>query len=374
VIVDTDDTMRREFASTTDTDGRISMNVQLAEYLHRHIGDVDHVVVEGFAPIPGGFSRETFRFDARVTRNGVEEVLPLILRKNPPAAAAILETSRQVEHDLIEALRAHTKVPVSRSYGAETDPTVFGEPAMVIERMRGKSQTSELFNDGPDAHQADEVMRHLCEVLVELHTTPIPTLNVGGALADPRGVGIDASSWDAYMDSTFEYYVSSYPSLNYDPAAMIMLDAALTLRRNKPRPLPLCLVHGDFNPANFLYDEGRVTALIDWENSRIGDPREDLGWMVAMDGMSNTAVMAHPRDEGGFLAYYNKLTGFAITPEELGYFILFGTMNIAVPVASAIKRRVDHEHEQFLHLYLLQPSTATLVAFTQLLAYPGAPA
>lgn len=96
--------------------------------------------------------------------------------------------------------------------------------------------------------------------------------------------------------------------------------------------------------------------------------------MVAMDGMSNTAVMSHPRDEGGFLAYYNKLTGFAVTSEELGYFILFGTMNIAVPVASAIKRRVDHEHEQFLHLYLLQPSSATLVAFTQLLGYPGAPA
>jgi aminoglycoside phosphotransferase (APT) family kinase protein len=350
------------------------MNVQLAEYLHRHLGDVDHVVVEGFTPIPGGFSRETFRFDARVTRNGVEEVLPLILRKNPPAAAAILETSRQVEHELIEAIRAHTNVPVSRSYGAETDASVFGEPAMVIERMRGKSQTSELFNGGVDEEQADDVMRHLCELLVELHTTPLAALNVGGQLSDPRGVGIDASSWDAYMDSTFEYYVSSYPSLNYDPAAMIMLDAALTLRRNKPRPLPLCLVHGDFNPANFLYDGGRVTALIDWENSRVGDPREDLGWMVAMDGMSNTAVMAHPRDEGGFLGYYNKLTGFAITPEELGYFILFGTMNIAVPVASAIKRRVDHEHEQFLHLYLLQPSAATLVAFTQLLAYPGAPA
>ncbi len=331
-------------------------------------------MVEDLVPIPGGFSRETFRFDARVTRGGVEEVLPLILRKNPPSAAAILETSRQVEHELLEAIRAHTEIPVSRSYGAETDTSVFGEAAMVIERMHGKSQTSELFNGGVDASQADAVMRHLCEVLVELHTTEVATLNVGGQLSDPRGVGIDASSWDAYMDSTFEYYVSSYPSLNYDPAAMIMLDAALTLRRHKPRPLPLCLVHGDFNPANFLYDEGRVTALIDWENSRVGDPREDLGWMVAMDGMSNTAVMSHPRDEGGFLAYYNKLTGFAVTSEELGYFILFGTMNIAVPVASAIKRRVDHEHEQFLHLYLLQPSSATLVAFTQLLGYPGAPA
>jgi aminoglycoside phosphotransferase (APT) family kinase protein len=276
-------------------------------------------------------------------------------------------------HDLIGAVGAHTSIPVSRSYGAEMDASVFGEPAMVIERMGGSGQTSNLFNGGVDAGQVNDVVRHLCELLAELHTTDIAKLNGNGSLSDPRGVGIDASSWDRYMDTTFAYYIDSYPSIAYDPSAMVMLDAALSLHRAKPRPLPLALVHGDFNPANFLYENGKVTALIDWENSRVGDPREDLGWMVAMDTMSNTSVMAHPADEGGFLAYYNKLTGFNITPEELGYFMLFGTMNIAVPVVSGIKNRVDGQHQQFLHLYLLQPSSATLVAFTQLLGYPGAP-
>jgi aminoglycoside phosphotransferase (APT) family kinase protein len=350
------------------------MNEQLADYLRQRIDGAERVDIESLAPIPGGFSRETYRFDARVTRNGVEEVLPLILRMNPPAAQAILVTSRQVEHELIEAVRAHTTIPVSKSYGAEVDPGVFGEEAMVIERMPGSGQTSNLFNGGADSHQVDDVIRHLCELMAQLHMTAIDKLNVGNQLADPRGVGIDVSSWDAYMDSTFEYYISSYPEINYDPSAMVMLDAAQTLRRQKPRPLPLALVHGDFNPANFLFKDGKVTALIDWENARVGDPREDLGWMVAMDNMSNTSVMAHPSDEGGFLAYYNKLTGFDITPQELGYFMLFGTMNIGVPVVAAIKRRVAGEHQQFLPLYMLQPSAASLVAFTQLLAYPGAPA
>ena len=350
------------------------MNDQLVQFLRRTFADADHVTVEGLAVIPGGFSRETFRFDARVVRGDREELLPFILRKDPPRAAAILETSRQVEHDLIEAIRLHTKVPVSRSFGCEMDPTVFGEPAMLIQRMHGNGHTSDLFNGGVDADQVDDVVRHLCELLVELHTTDVSKLNVGDQLSDPRGVGIDVSSWERYMDTTFEYYISAYPSVAYDPTTMILLDAALTLRRNKPRPLPFALVHGDFNPANFLYHDGRVTAVIDWENSRVGDPREDLGWMVAMDNMSNTSVMAHPTDEGGFLAYYNKLTGWNITPEELGYFILFGTCNIGVPVTAAVKRRMDKEHEQFLHLYLLQPSIATLVAFTQLLGYPGAPA
>ena len=341
--------------------------------VRRLLPDVDSVAIDGLAPIPGGFSRETFRFDARVIRCGNEQVLPMILRKDPPAAVALLQTSRLVEHELIEAVRTHTTVPVGQSYGVEMDASVFGEPAMLIQRMHGNGQTSNLFNGGCDSAQADDVMRHLCEVLAGLHTADPGQLNVGGRLSDPRNVGIDTTSWDTYMDSTLEYYVSSYPSIAYDPAAMVLLDAALTLRRNKPRPLRLSLVHGDFNPANFLYENGRVTALFDWENSRIGDPREDLGWMVAMDAMSQTSVMAHPRDEGGFLGYYNQLTGFDITAEELGYFTLFGTQNIAVPVLAAIKRRLDKEHQQLLHLYIIQPSSTTLVGFTQLLGYPGAP-
>ncbi len=347
------------------------MDRQLAEVLRRLLPDAEHVAVEGFEAIPGGFSRETFRFDAHVTRAGVTEAMPMILRKDPPAVEAILYTSRQTEHELLGALGDHTGLPVSVSYGCELDASVFGEPAMVIQRVHGNGHTSDLFHDGPDVDQVDAVIGHLCELMAELHTADIAKLDVGGKLSDPRGVGIDTSSWDAYMDSTIEYYISSYPDIAYDPIAMVILDGSLSLRRNKPRPLPLAVVHGDFNPANFLYADGKVTAIIDWENTRIGDPREDLGWMVAMDNMSNTSVMSHPRDKGGFLAYYNELTGFDVTEEELGYFMIFGTMNIAVPITAAVKRRVNKEHSLFLHLYLVQPSAPTLIAFAQLLGYPG---
>ena len=173
------------------------------------------------------------------------------------------------------------------------------------------------------------------------------------------------------MDSTYEYYIDSYADIEFDPTLMVVLDSFLTLRRNKPRPAPLALVHGDFNPANFLYENGKVTALIDWENSRVGDPREDLGWMVLMDVLSNTKVMEHPSDEGGFLAYYNKLRGMDITPEELGYFTLFGTANIAVPVNRALTARVRGEQEEFLHMYLIQSSAPALPALCQLMSYPG---
>jgi len=170
------------------------METQLRELLAQYFPEAERIEVTGFEPIPGGYSRETYRFDAHVRTAAGKVEHPLILRKDPPASVSILQTSRAIEHDLIEALRLHTNIPIGRSLGHEPDPERFGEPAMVIQRMHGNSRTSDLFHDGPDTHQADDVMRHLCEVLVELHTTDISTLDPHGRLADPRGEGVDASS------------------------------------------------------------------------------------------------------------------------------------------------------------------------------------
>lgn len=347
---------------------------KLAALIERLHPDAVHVEIVDFTAIPGGFSRETFSFDAIVRTAEGEIRHPLILRKDPPEAVAILHTSRSDEHDLIESVRRHTSVPVTESLGYEMDRAVFGEAAMILRRASGSPTTSDLFNGGCDADQVDDVVRHLCESLVELHQSDITTIDPSDVLGDPRSVGIDTSTWDSYMDSTFEYYINAYDDIDFDPGMCILLDAFLTLRRNKPRPLPLSVVHGDFNPANFLYADGRVTALIDWENSRIGDPREDLGWMVMMDSLSNTSVMSHPVDEGGFLGYYNKLTGLDITEEEIGYFILFGSANIAVPVNAAIKRRIAGKSTELLHLYLVQSSAPALIGIARLLQYPGVPA
>jgi len=345
------------------------VNEQLAEFLKRQWPDADTISVENFEPIPGGYSRETFRFDARVRRGNNEEIVPLILRRDPPAAVSILPTSRQTEHELIEAVRAHTSIPVSKSYGYELDRSHFGEAAMIIERMPGSGLTSALFNGGADAAQAESVCTHLCELIAELHLADAEKLNVGGKLSDPRNVGVDISSWDRYMETTFEYYLQGYHWGDFEPLPVLM-DAYLTLRRARPRPLRLSLVHGDFNPVNFLYGDGRVTALIDWENARIGDPREDLGWMQAMDVLSNTNIMGSVTKEGGFLGYYNKLTGFNVTQDEVNYFCLFGTANIAVPITNALKRRFQKEHMELTPFYIIQPSIVNVLNFAKMLGYP----
>jgi aminoglycoside phosphotransferase (APT) family kinase protein len=42
-----------------------------------------------------------------------------------------------------------------------------------------------------------------------------------------------------------------------------------------------CVVHGDLHEDNLLVDEDRVTAVTGWTDLRIGDPADDLAWLVA---------------------------------------------------------------------------------------------
>lgn len=345
------------------------MQEQLSAFLRRQWPDATEIAIEEFAVLTGGYSEETYRFDACIRRAGGEERIPLILRKDPPPASDILPTSRRQEHQLLCRIREHTPIPVSRSYFVEEDQGTFGACAMVIERVAGSGQVSDLFNGGPAAAQAEWVATQLCEMIAQLHLTDRAKIDPEGMLSDPRHVGIDVSSWDRYMETTFDYYIDGYESGAFAPMPNV-LDAYFAIRRRKPRPLDLCVVHGDFNPANFLYRDGNLAAIIDWENAHIGDPREDLGWMKQMDLLSNTNVFGSVREDGGFLGHYNRITGFGVTEEELDYFRLFGTANIAIPVLSGMKRRLDGEHSELLHLYLLQPVLVSQLAWGQLLGYP----
>ena len=63
-----------------------------------------------------------------------------------------------------------------------------------------------------------------------------------------------------------------------DPILQLALN---WLERNVPKDAgPSALVHGDAGPGNFLHQDGRVTALLDWELTHYGDPAEDLAQIL----------------------------------------------------------------------------------------------
>ena len=59
---------------------------------------------------------------------------------------------------------------------------------------------------------------------------------------------------------------------------------AARLASNMPDPLHPTVVHGDYRLGNVIVAAGdptRVAAVLDWELGAVGDPRADLGYLVA---------------------------------------------------------------------------------------------
>jgi aminoglycoside phosphotransferase (APT) family kinase protein len=68
------------------------------------------------------------------------------------------------------------------------------------------------------------------------------------------------------------------------------------------------LLHGDLWPGNIIWREGRIAAVIDWEEAELGDPlydvsitRLDLLWAFGIDAMDH------------FTAHYQAMTGAEFT-------------------------------------------------------------
>jgi aminoglycoside phosphotransferase (APT) family kinase protein len=70
----------------------------------------------------------------------------------------------------------------------------------------------------------------------------------------------------------------------YPPDALPAVDRiASWLEQNRPNTFMPGILHGDLHVGNVLYDweTSDVAAVVDWENSTIGDPLLDLGFLMA---------------------------------------------------------------------------------------------
>src|SRR5258706_15701512 len=79
--------------------------------------------------------------------------------------------------------------------------------------------------------------------------------------------------------------------------------------------VPAAFVHTDYYPGNILWDQGRITAVIDWEEASFGDPAADVAYCrmdMFLTGMHQAA------DE--FLRLYEAATGRPVA--NLGFWEL----------------------------------------------------
>lgn len=291
----------------------------LAEYLSASDGTRQATVVS-YEQLIGGYSRSMARADVEWS-DGTRE--SLVLRGDPPPGKSMMETDRDVEWALLRALDDGRAIatPAARYYDSTGEQ--LGTKCIVLDFVDGRSLQSHLNEIAPDAGYANH-RDDLVDTMSTVHSIDIDALP--DSIARPQ-------DWDSYIAALIERFrqadrdhVESVPFLRYVAA---WLDA------NRPPPLPLRLVHSDFQPANIMVDRSGRHMLIDWEVAHIGDPREDIGYYnVYSSALGPNLLMADPE---GFLARYRQQTGFTEETVNMATLIYFSSL-AAITVYSQILR------------------------------------
>ncbi|MBX3595038.1 phosphotransferase family protein [Sphingomonas sp.] len=240
-----------------------------------------------------GASSDIWMVDAVVS--GAE--WPLVVRM---PALTLADGGLAREFDLLRVL-ADTVVPVPEAYLIDASGRFLGRPAMLIERVAGVADRK-VHGTGA-SRPSDPTLslaraRAVANALADIHHVDPTTLPLPPADADPARSAIDA------IDAQIRRHErEAMPELRL---------AMLWLRENAPpAPERRALVHGDFRPANLMIDGSRITAVLDWEFSHIGDPAADIGWYLTPYYRADHLIAGAWEAEDFLSCYEARLGAFA---------------------------------------------------------------
>lgn len=228
----------------------------LGAYIARELGGGEAIAIEQF---PGGHSNLTY-----LIRHGASEY---VLRR-PPVGSKVKSA-----HDMGREVAVLSKLaPVwplaPRVLAYCPDDSVLGAPFYLMERRRGVILRKEV----PGGLTLDgEAASRLCGLLVDalaaLHSVDYVAAGLGD-FGKPAG----------YIERQVTGWTERYAGSQTDDIPAVSSVAAW-LAANRPADGSPRLIHNDFKFDNVIFDKSltRITGILDWEMSTLGDPLMDLG-------------------------------------------------------------------------------------------------
>ena len=267
--------------------------------------------VREYELIVGGWSRVM----AKVTVDWDDDSSEvLVLRGDPPAGESLLDTDRDADWALLGAIaeQAGVALPALRGYDATGEH--LGTKCIVMDFCPGAT-LQRLITEAADL---TPFAGAFVDTLAAVHSVGSDSLPA--ALAGP-------TDWDGYIDDKIEAWAAAERALPISIPAMHYVGAWLAA--NRPPPVPLALVHGDFQPSNILVAEDGSHSVVDWEVAHIGDPREDLGAYMSYGETVPPSLYYH--DPEAFLARYRERTGLSeiqVNETTVGWFSVLAMLNL----------------------------------------------
>lgn len=294
----------REMAVQSRVD---ELGAGLSGYLTRQRGE-DWKVSDG-KRIPGGASRETWRF---VASRG-DQRLGIIVRIDPETS--LIDTDRAVEDAAIGAA-FRSGIPAPEPLYLEQDPTWIGRPFTIMTEITGCAASAEALPPQHLAKIGEQKWRWLGKIAA---LDPV-ALDLGKVMSTP-------SPATCAMEQ-LEYWAGVIRDDEIHPNPIA--EAAVRWLRRHPPPPPqkLSLVHGDFRTGNFLFNpDGEIRAILDWEMAHIGDPLEDLAWSLdPLWSFDRPELAGRLIAHGEAIAHWEAASGLKADPEVFRWWRVFASV------------------------------------------------
>jgi aminoglycoside phosphotransferase (APT) family kinase protein len=257
-----------------------------------------------------------------------------VLRR--PPLHGVLPTAHDMgrEHRIIHAL-GPTPVPVPDALAFCPDADVIGAPFYVMSYVAGI-----VLNDNATAGAALEVPARghagisLVDALVALHAVDVDAVGLGDLARRDELVRRQLKRWQAQFDASKTRELPVVERVHDVLAARV------------PEQTESTVVHGDFRLGNCIVDpRGEILAVLDWEICTLGDPRADVGYVLATwaePGDPRRADDHNPTLAPGFtnrdalLERYEARSGRDVS--DIPYFVAFSFWRLACILEGVLAR------------------------------------
>ena len=330
-----------------------ALQPRLAGFIERQVGEP--VSVADLHRFTAGLSGATIGFTLR--REGRPDE-PLILRIGDPNGL-LAPYSARPEHLALSSLAGAARLPAAASRWWSDDVEIIGAPFIVTTRLEGRTPMPiwpGAEHDGAgdkETEDADRILDDFVDALVAVHACD--WRNAPAAALDPG-----ATAHSCVRDEIARW-VARLPGADGRPEAPAMRYAAAWLHDHAPTAVRLALLHGDYRVGNYMVKDGRISGILDWELTHLGDPHEDLAWAGLRSLGGTAATLGGRLDRAAFLRRYAERSGLALEPERLRYFEVLGQFKAASLLIMARERvRRGAVHDARLAVMGLQPAAAQM--------------
>ena len=294
----------------------------LLAYLEARFPEWRGLKLKSFRPLFGGFSKSTLLFEIEDQINGSQA---LVARVAPLHNFLNLEAYDLAKEYRLLRYAYRSGLPVPEQILLEEDPSAVGA-RFIISRMAPGRTIGTIKESSEPLSEA--VISDIAKTLAKIHTVSLIAEDPDLARSHiPRWLTGDLESNTAafvadWREETMRSNIDPSPAVE---RGLSWLEANVPHVEGRPG-----LVHGDFGVHNFLVENGRVSAVLDWEVSRAGDPAEDITNFFSGSGSLI--------DRDQFMRAYVAAGGLPIEPMRLRYFDVYHCVKILVAGLAALQQ------------------------------------